>query len=366
MIDTSCARNLSAIFSMFAIVWNISNKIFDISIFKKKYLSNFTMRCAPGCKSHLIASEAKRQKTAPGCKLNCLIFSQSIIYIYRLYWKETMRILMLFLWLIFGSLGSVMMTRFSDGITLKKLRGFFFGRSECPHCKHVLQAKHLIPVVSYLVQWGKCAYCKKKISRIYPVLELLCAWIFVVTYFLLKDFWIERLIFWLLMNRFLILLLIYDLQKYELHMVLRVLFMALGIVANINVSGGNDWNALMSAIMFGVTFLLIYFFAKRYVHMRFKKNEEWFGQGDVFLAVSIWILFPIILSFHHLPFSLMMLVNVLILFILMSSIIGLIRAWLHYLITKKTTKIIPFFPAMIIAFRILAWKAAYFIPLIFW
>ena len=89
------------------------------------------------------------------------------------------------------------------------------------------------------------------------------------------------------MNRFFILLLVYDLQKYELHMILRVLLTALGIVANINISGGSDGNALMSAIMFGVVFLLIYLFAKRYVRMRFKKNEEGFGQGDIFLAGSI-------------------------------------------------------------------------------
>ncbi|MCX6825111.1 MAG: prepilin peptidase [candidate division SR1 bacterium] len=163
------------------------------------------------------------------------------------------------------------------------------------------------------------------------------------------------------MNRLLILLLVYDLQKYELHMTLRVLLTALSIVANINISGGSDGNFLMSAIMFGVTFLVIYLFAKRYVKMRFKKNEEGFGQGDVFLAVSIGMLFPLILSFHHLSFSWSILVNVLILFILLSSIIGLIRAGLQYLITKKSSKIIPFFPAMIIAFRLMARKISFFI-----
>ena len=177
---------------------------------------------------------------------------------------------MIFLWLIFWSLGSVVMTRFSDWITKAKLRGFFFGRSECPQCKHTLKTKNLVPVVSYFVQWGRCEYCKKQISRTYPVLEILCAGIFVATYFLLKDFWIERLVFWLLMNRFLILLLVYDLQKYELHMIARILLMTLWILANINVSWGNDWNFLMSTIIFWVTFSLIYLFAKRYVKMRFK------------------------------------------------------------------------------------------------
>ncbi|MCX6823622.1 MAG: prepilin peptidase [candidate division SR1 bacterium] len=272
---------------------------------------------------------------------------------------------MIFLGLIFGSLGSVMMTRFSDGITRTKLRGFFFGRSQCPDCKHILKAKNLVPVVSYLVQGGKCAYCKKKISRIYPVLEILCAIVFLITYFLLKDFGMETLVFGLLMNRFLILLLVYDLQTYELHMVLRILLTTLGVVANINISGGSDGNFLMSTIMFGMTFFLIYVFAKRYVQMRFKKHEEGFGQGDVFLAVSIGLLFPIVLWFQHLSFSLMLLAKTLILFVILSSIIGLIGTGGAYLITKKARKIIPFFPAMIIAFWILAWKLSFFISLVF-
>ncbi|MEI7919278.1 MAG: hypothetical protein WCH65_03600 [bacterium] len=45
-------------------------------------------------------------------------------------------------------------------------------------------------------------------------------------------------------------------------------------MANILVSGGNDGNALISTVIFGGTFLLIYFFAKRYVRMRFDRHEE--------------------------------------------------------------------------------------------
>ncbi|MEK7097276.1 MAG: prepilin peptidase, partial [Patescibacteria group bacterium] len=34
------------------------------------------------------------------------------------------------------------------------------GRSACPKCGHKLNAKDLIPVISYLFQMGKCRYCK--------------------------------------------------------------------------------------------------------------------------------------------------------------------------------------------------------------
>ncbi len=294
-----------------------------------------------------------------------------------------MRVLIIFLWLIFGSLGSVVMTRFSDGITWTKLRGFFFGRSECPDCKHTLTAKNLVPVVSYLIQWGKCEYCKKKISRIYPVLELLCAGVFLITYFLLKDFWTPTLIFWLLTNRLLILLLVYDLKAYELHMSTRTLLAIVWILANLFLPQGNLRYAFLTTLLFGWLFTGIYFFGKWYAKMRFNQPEG-FGEGDIYLAVTIWILMPIVFSLQWIVFSRMTMINVLILFILMSSIIGLIRAWLQYISWKfkvqswKLTtnskfwtlnsafKVIPFFPAMIIAFWIIARKAQYFITLVFW
>ena len=295
-----------------------------------------------------------------------------------------MRIFFFLIWLVFGSLGSVVMTRFADGITWTKLRGFFFWYSECPHCHHRLKAKNLVPLISYLVQWGRCEYCKKRISRIYPVLELLCAGIFVFTYFLLKDFWIPTLIFWFLTNRLLILLLVYDLKEYELHMTTWILLVIVWILANIFLHEGNLRYAFLSVLIFWALFTGIYFFGRRYAKMRFNQPEG-FGEGDIYLAVIFWILMPIVLSFHSLSFSFLTIINVLILFILLSSIIGLIRAWLQYLlnwqlkiknwqwkensqlsILHSQSKVIPFFPAMIIAFRILAWKLPYFITLIFW
>ena len=274
-----------------------------------------------------------------------------------------MRILIFFLWLIFGSLGSVVMTRFADGVTRTKLRGFFFGYSQCPQCKHRLHAKNLVPVVSYLVQWGKCNYCSKKIPRIYPVLEILCAGIFLLSYFLLKDFWTPILIFWLLTNRLLILLLVYDLQKYELHMIVWILLVVVWILANLLAPGWNLWYAFLSALLFGGVFIWIYFFGKRYARMRFKQ-AEWFGEGDVYLAIAFWIFVPLIINFSWILFSWRMLVNVLILFIILSSIIGLIRAGLQYILNWKL-KIIPFFPAMIIAFWLIIWKISFFISLVF-
>ena len=56
------------------------------------------------------------------------------------------------------------------------------GRSMCPHCKHQLHGKDLVPVLSWLSLGGKCRYCKKPISAQYPAVELLAGLLFVVSY----------------------------------------------------------------------------------------------------------------------------------------------------------------------------------------
>lgn len=51
-------------------------------------------------------------------------------------------------------------------------------RSHCPHCKRTLTATELIPVVSYVLQKGKCRACSARISFVYPLIELSTAILF--------------------------------------------------------------------------------------------------------------------------------------------------------------------------------------------
>ena len=47
--------------------------------------------------------------------------------------------------------------------------------SHCPQCKHEISALENIPVVSWLVQKGKCRHCLAPISPRYPMIELATA-----------------------------------------------------------------------------------------------------------------------------------------------------------------------------------------------
>ncbi|KUP06971.1 prepilin peptidase [Bacillus coahuilensis m2-6] len=77
---------------------------------------------------------------------------------------------------IFGSFYNVVGLRIPVGQSIVR------PRSSCPTCSHELTAKELIPVLSYVIQGGKCRQCQAGISLFYPIMELLTGLLFLVTY----------------------------------------------------------------------------------------------------------------------------------------------------------------------------------------
>ncbi len=57
-----------------------------------------------------------------------------------------------------------------------------FPASHCPKCKTKLKFYHNIPIISWIILGGKCAFCKEKISLQYPLIEFLTALLFVIAY----------------------------------------------------------------------------------------------------------------------------------------------------------------------------------------
>lgn len=91
------------------------------------------------------------------------------------------------------------------------------GRSQCVHCGHVLAAKDLLPVISWLSLRGKCRYCSKKISWQYPLVEALTAALFVASYIwwptsLESGLQIASFVTWLVALVGLVALCVYDLR----------------------------------------------------------------------------------------------------------------------------------------------------------
>ncbi len=57
-----------------------------------------------------------------------------------------------------------------------------FPASKCPKCQTPLKWWHNIPVLSYILLRGKCAFCKKPISIQYPIIELITGIIYTILF----------------------------------------------------------------------------------------------------------------------------------------------------------------------------------------
>lgn len=56
------------------------------------------------------------------------------------------------------------------------------GRSHCTDCKTTLKPLDLVPLLSYLTLRGRCRYCSKDISYMYPLIEVINGTLFVLLF----------------------------------------------------------------------------------------------------------------------------------------------------------------------------------------
>jgi len=108
----------------------------------------------------------------------------------------------------------------SKTLKSKKALSILNGRSMCVHCHHQLAKKDLVPVYSWLSLGGKCRYCRKPISVQYPVVELLTASLFVLSYIFWPNGFSSQgsvlFIFWLIFLVGFVAMAVYDLKWYLL------------------------------------------------------------------------------------------------------------------------------------------------------
>jgi leader peptidase (prepilin peptidase)/N-methyltransferase len=81
--------------------------------------------------------------------------------------------------LVLGSFLNVVLWRVPRGESLVS------PGSHCPACGTPLQARELVPVVSWLAQAGRCRTCGTRISARYPLVELGTGLVFAIVALLL-------------------------------------------------------------------------------------------------------------------------------------------------------------------------------------
>lgn len=81
--------------------------------------------------------------------------------------------------MVFGSFFMLIAMRVPQGESI------ITPRSHCHYCKYVLKPKELIPIISFCIQRGRCTNCKRKISILYVVFELITGIIFLLAVYMI-------------------------------------------------------------------------------------------------------------------------------------------------------------------------------------
>ncbi|MCX6731695.1 MAG: prepilin peptidase [Candidatus Parcubacteria bacterium] len=178
---------------------------------------------------------------------------------------------------IIGSFLNVVILRYNTGESIVK------NRSRCFSCGKKLNWYELIPVLSFIIQKGRCRNCKNKISIQYPTIEIITGLLFLLIFNL--QFSVFKLFYFWAVFSVLIIIAVYDLK----HQIIPDMFVYLfGILAFLNLFG--IWNLkigifktwdFLAGIIFFVFFGLIWLVSK----------GNWMGLGDAKLSLGIgWLL----------------------------------------------------------------------------
>ena len=232
-----------------------------------------------------------------------------------------------------GAAKSKLQTRLKD-LSISK------GRSMCVDCSHTLDWFDLIPVLSWLSVGGKCRYCRKPISWQYPVVEVLTAVLFVVSYIYwpltLNSLGIFNLAVWLICVVAFMALSIYDFRWMILPNVIVYPLILLTLVQRVvdtfvyHQGVHALFLSLAASFVGGGIFYILYQLS----------DGNWIGGGDVKLGFALGLLVGMPLQ------------GLLLLFL--SSLIGLVGA-VPNIVKKGVHKNlqIPFGPCLMLVCAIL-------------
>ncbi len=194
--------------------------------------------------------------------------------------------------LVWGSFLNVVIYRTSHG------KSFVGGRSVCTKCKKVIRWYHNIPLLSFLVLGGKCAYCGKKISWQYPLVELITGLMFVWWYLVGMQFFrllgspwqVIQPVFWLVVSIFLLIIFMTDALYgvipfgVNLGLSLLVIFYRVALTGWGYMNPKDLWWSCVAAIV------LVSFFSVLNIITRKVRGVDGIGGGDIVLSPALALL----------------------------------------------------------------------------
>ena len=218
---------------------------------------------------------------------------------------------------IMGSFFNVVAHRLSNNESIIK------PGSHCESCQHLLKWYELIPIISFLIQGGRCRQCHTKLSWWYPLIEIITGifYLFSYLYFgLSPDFFIS-----LVISSVLVITCITDFNYLIILDEPLVIGSILIIIITLITSGLVD---TLIAILSGLLLFFFMLLVKILGDKAFKRES--LGGGDIKLAFFIGCTLGLRLAFVSL---------------IIASFLALPYA--SYYVVKKQEREIPFGPFLI-------------------
>ncbi len=214
------------------------------------------------------------------------------------------------------------------GIRLPLKKSIIKPRSHCEKCNHYLKWYELIPVISFVLQKGKCNNCHQKISKFYPLCELLCGLLFLLNYIIFGFSF--KFLTSILISSLMIIIFISDFKYYIILdspiLIASILYLILEFIFL-------DIKTTILSFCSGVTMFVIMILIMLLGNLIFKRES--LGGGDIKLSFFIGMVLVPRLSLISLIFA---------------SFFALIYACIFLQIKKESE--IPYGPFLMIGFYI--------------
>lgn len=163
--------------------------------------------------------------------------------------------------IVFLILGTVLGSFFNVvGLRVPKKITFTNDRSYCPKCNKTLRWYELVPVVSYVLQAGKCRSCKSKISFLYPFIESMTGFLFAFAYYKI-GFQLELIVV-LVVICMVMILFVTDMAYMRIPNKILLFFLPLIIILRIVAPLDPWYNAILGAVVGYVLVALIIILSK--------------------------------------------------------------------------------------------------------
>lgn len=201
---------------------------------------------------------------------------------------------------IFASFIHVYVTRLLRGESI------VFPRSHCTNCNHVLRWYEMIPIVSYVIQGGRCRKCSKKIDVSSFVVEITTGILFSIVYIVygisyqtLIGFVIVLMLISIFLSDFKEMIILDSTLVVGLILIYLLILLDLGL-----------WKGIYKSFLYGVFAFVLMFLVKILGDHIFKRES--LGGGDIKLAFIMGSLLPynlflfslIVASMSALPYAL--------------------------------------------------------------